>query len=345
MGVLGSRAELKGVTMCQIYQAKKRMKSWLHFLYCLTILALVISFAGCNIANNPLASLVSTATKTPHAPSAAVLPVATIRPTLKVSPTSATYIMATTTPTRTAASSSLPTLPADEAWELIVELQNTNNGCQLPCYWGFIPGKTLWADAEKFLATFADEISVSNTDDLFIAEVSLSLPKEIALHPFLRQAYAVKNGAIDMIEVQAGDTPSYSLSTFLNTYGPPGEIWIAPQGELVLDYHLFYPQKGILAVYTAGLVTVTDEYVLVCPRNESNPLLVLWSPDVEKSFLNDLINHTTLLGHVDPSELFLFHKIEEVTDIDVVSFYDLYMVSDATACFQIPLDRWPDLRP
>lgn len=94
---------------------------------------------------------------------------------------------------------------------------------------------------------------------------------------------------------------------------------------------LFYPEEGILAAYYRFTTMVTDTDVMICARNESNPSLTLWALVKKKSFFEI---HNEVLGHID-TELFLFHQIEEVTDMDVEILYETYSDPDTDICFHI----------
>ncbi len=65
-----------------------------------------------------------------------------------ISPTATAIPIMTWTP--------LPTLTSKEAQERVHELLLNNAGCEFPCWWGIIPGKTNWPEAYHFLASFVD---------------------------------------------------------------------------------------------------------------------------------------------------------------------------------------------
>ncbi len=318
-----------------------RLYKSLHL--CLFWISSVFFLSACMTSNTLDAT--STVAQATIPPTLTMAPSATqtSMPTITDTTTATSQPTVTASPTETPTLTPLPTLPADEAMDLVVELLNTNAGCQLPCYWGFTPGTTSWDEAGQFLESIVDYYSTyAMSKDTIIGEISFPVPEEIDPYMYLPQAYTVRNNIIEQIEIRAGIVPSYTLSAFLNTYGPPDEIWTNPDGELILSTYLFYPQQGILAVYTHRNASLTNTNIEICPQNEANPLLILWSPGVKKSFLDDVLNHTALLTHI--TELSLFHKVEEVTDMDVETFYDTYSDPDTEICFHIPREKWPDLR-
>lgn len=63
----------------------------------------------------------------------------------------------------------LPTLNSREASLAVQKLLLENGNCQLPCWWGIVPGKTSWENTRKFLSPFASsffESSKENSDIL-----------------------------------------------------------------------------------------------------------------------------------------------------------------------------------
>jgi hypothetical protein len=102
-------------------------------------------------------------------------------------------------PTETA--TILPTLQPDEAEALVLELFETNGGCQLPCWWGFTPGETNWVQAKTFLQTFVEEINEPANSPAFQSiDVYISPPTdEESLQ--LRHYYEVQDGVIELIDV------------------------------------------------------------------------------------------------------------------------------------------------
>ncbi len=54
----------------------------------------------------------------------------------------------------------LPTLDKETSSRKITELMETNEGCELPCFWGIVPGQTTWQGAQQKLETFVSEINV-----------------------------------------------------------------------------------------------------------------------------------------------------------------------------------------
>ena len=78
-------------------------------------------------------------------------PTPTLAPTL--TPTVTNTLLPTKTPSPTVAQSWTPPpkLSQEEANELLLELYETNGGCEMPCWWGIVPGETPWETALELL--------------------------------------------------------------------------------------------------------------------------------------------------------------------------------------------------
>jgi hypothetical protein len=237
----------------------------------------------------------------------------------------------------------LPTLSPEAAEQYVEDLFETNRGCLFPCWWGFIPGNTTWVNAKHFLAQFAEFNNlVDQTKPEFAMDVLVPVPKELSHIP-LEQIYQVEEGVINTIEAQVVYSGSYTLSTFLETYGQPGEVWLStysteyPAGVLPFLAALFYPDRGILAIYGPLQADIVGEVVRACNWDNPPSMFGLWSPDQEMSFI-DAARHFRL----NPDEPgFLLLPLEEATNIDTQTFYEIFMASGNSECLETPIDIWP----
>jgi hypothetical protein len=264
-------------------------------------------------------------------------------------PTSTPRPTATSTPTRTVTAlpttpsplTPLPTLPPDQAEALVQELLENNAGCQLPCWWGFVPGQTEWQKARQFLDQVAVEIYVSSPNQpLFFANVLI--PVSEGIYPVYRtHTYTVQNGIIEVIEVQQGAVPGYDLSAFLKTHGVPTEIRLrtysqAREGDLQFDVVLFYPEQGILARYATQAQAI-GSHIRGCPQQEPAAILALWSPERELTF-SESSSQTIDIRNED---WWPYRPLQEVTQMDVATFYQVFQSSDNADCLETPADLWP----
>jgi hypothetical protein len=251
----------------------------------------------------------------------------------------------TNTQTITPTWTSLPTLTHDEAIALAVELLTTNAGCQLPCWWGFTPGITSWSEAKVILEQLDPEIYIpfTSNDPIFFADVRIPVPSDIS-NTDLKQMYYVENEVITRISTIPGSVDLYQLSSFLGTYGPPKEVWIStysteyPVGILPFLVVLFYPDRGIFAIYGPESTSFVDGNILGCQMNGTPSRLVLWSPTRKMSFIEAAREF-----RMNPDEPgFLILPIEEATAMDVDIFYETYRIPNSDTCIETPRELWPE---
>ncbi len=255
----------------------------------------------------------------------------------------------TDTPTATQTETPLPTLSAEKAEEFFVELFKTNRGCLLPCWWGFTPGETSWEDARRFLEPFARfNKLVDQTKPRFSMDFLVPVPKE-TFHIPLEHIYRVQDGIITSMVIQLGSIPeytfsSYTLSSFLTTYGPPREIWLStysteyPPGVLPVMIILFYPDRGILATYFPWRAAIVGNTIQACEVDAPPSMFGLWSPDRKMTFMEAAREFRLNLDE----EGILVLPIEEATKMDVKTFYETYQNPNTTICLETPKELWPE---
>jgi hypothetical protein len=239
----------------------------------------------------------------------------------------------------------IPTPPGDDVTQQVLWLFETNNGCQLPCWWGIMPGQTEWSVAEEFLNRFDRGIlGTSFTPGLEYYGASIPLPTEVFAEDRMELGISARNGIVELIDtrVSMGNTPpgyltQYTLPTFLTTYGQPAEVWLstyfAPfeHNELPFRLVLFYPDQGIAALYSDNGVKQGD-VVRGCPQQGPASFLSLWDPTQALTF--EEVKNGAAVFNVD------FLLLEESTGMAVSAFYEAFKKSDNTTCLETPANLW-----
>lgn len=269
--------------------------------------------------------LISTATTTPT-----TIPTMTLSPTDTPIPTNT----GTTTPIY------LPTLPPEQAKALMLELLQTNGGCQLPCWWGITPGVTTWEETLRIVSPIASGISIYEREGGLNAAVSFNNHPE-GIDPFGFDTI-IKDGIVQDLSISSygpGGIPFYSLSNVLDTYGKPEEVWVdaySPwacdysNGQRLLTIRLFYPKQGIFAQYDAwGEAGDT----IIQARMERGPSLYLWSPTLNLTYSETFMKAGLLPGD-NPSL-----PVLEAFGMDTATFYQTYK-NDVVACVETPRELW-----
>ena len=120
------------------------------------VLLVLLLCVACN--SKPVLS-----TASPLSPLASPIITSSATITLAPSPTPTPLPTATSTPvskptlTHAPRPTLGPTLTNDEEQTLVLNLLQENGGCELPCWWGFTPGETAWATAERFFLIVWEE--------------------------------------------------------------------------------------------------------------------------------------------------------------------------------------------
>ncbi len=237
-------------------------RRFLHLIFCLMVLFLI---TGCEKSDQMQLTTVSETvilenTTTPR-PSTAT---STSTPQEELTSTS-TIPPETAVPTPSPSWTPLPTLAIDDAQRLVKELLETNSGCRLPCWWGFIPGQTPWLEAKHFLTQVAQYIGTfyGETENSFIADAQIHIPTGAVSSsweniPYLTQDFLVRDGIIETIDIFNFDlAPNYALPVFLKNYGQPNGVWIRTfreeeQNSQPFAIDIFYQEQGILMEYSGG---------------------------------------------------------------------------------------------
>ena len=205
-------------------------------------------------------SIPSSSQATIHPPSA------TVRPTITKFPT--------WTPTWTHLPP-LPTLSPERAEATVIELLQSNGGCQYPCWWGITPGETPWNVAINFLEPLPLEIidfSKPNLDQNNSFFLKFSLPQNVNNNGFLNLNIDVHKDIVEKIYVYI----DIQFHGIMNEFGQPNEIWITTHqyadDTRIIEYILviFYKDKGIiLMVHDRGSFTSdSGEFnISICPNN------------------------------------------------------------------------------
>ena len=271
-------------------------------------------------------------------------PSATPGLTLTPSNTSTPTALPTIQPTATIRPTAIPTPQGDNPIQQVLWLYETNNGCQLPCWWGIVPGQTTWEVAERFFSSFIPDIySVSGNGGISYSP-RIPLAPEIFGTDSTLPTYSVRNGIVDLILTDVAivyDTPSgyltpYVLATFLATYGQPTEVWLSTyptsiENDLPFGVVLFYPAKGIVAAYGDNGERVGD-LVHGCPQANPAFYLRLSAPNLDITF-ERIKDRTSALKRE-------YLSLEEATGMDVATFYQIFQNPENTICLETPADLW-----
>lgn len=306
-----------------------------------TIISLVIIFFGCT---SPNVKEVET-TLQPYIPTSTASQTAaptitvTLRPTFTPEPTKTSTPTLTNTPTFTPTWTPLPTIATSDLQDYILSLY-AEETCRLPCWWGITPGETTWQAAERVLARFSKVIAkqspLNENIKVGFADIDIQHPQMIT------NIYIIDDGVIANAEVPL-DFDTYTLSSFLDEYGSPTEIWLStykteyPAGVLPFIMYLFYPDQGILASFGPQQTSLTTNSVKGCKLDSSINYLRLWSPGNSNLSFKEV---------GDIFEMKLWNEkhlqIEEATGMSVAEFYELFKKAGNPTCLVTQKELWDE---
>lgn len=241
----------------------------------------------------------------------------------------------------------LPTLSPAEAQERVMQLFETNGGCELPCWWGITPGQTRSIQALEFINSFAREVVISaNSEDQVEYYATFDVPNSINPNEEFSFTLYIHNGIVQSFFSEGSwkSGMDYSLSGILTTFGPPSEVWVNAVPVTMNDrprytYVLFYPEIGFMTA-KIGTGIVKNDTLEVCPQDSNSPppFLWLWSPEVQKTF-DDVAND--VLINVSPQIGIKYYLLEKVTNLDTETFFEIFSDPNAEDCIYTPIDIWP----
>ena len=290
---------------------------------------LAACFPGC-VAPPPALPIAS-----PTTPSASATPHTTATPTVALAtPTLLSAPTPTHTPTRPPVTPR-PTLTADEKFSFAREMLETNAGCELPCWWGVTPGETRWETVPEIFGAYGITGHLYQNSTLSYA---FTLPLgEHRLH-HLGFHFTQQQGVVDRIWVHsstadssnslfAQDWQRYAPYQVLARYGEPLQVdlHIVPwTPEYTLG--LAYEHLGFFIVYGGTPTRISPTTMRVCFdfAQVNFVALSLRSPQPEAA----------------PQEG-VARPLEEVTEMDIETFYALLRDPDSDICFETPTELWP----
>ncbi len=243
-------------------------------------------------------------------------------------------------------------LSSTQKADLIRDLYLNNGGCELPCWWGIMPGReTLQNVYERFSSFGTFTNNTIDGESLQLISFTTTPPKDIDLYSQGQWSFnmRIQNGVIESLTTTTVNNSSFAipaLDLLLKNFGKPDEIWMMIVPNMVgAPYYkiiLFYPKKGILVGWngTTHVISETDSNitVLICPQNMIKeidmveyrpPYFHFWSPNENKTFAEINAQHL----HKE-----LYHLLSDKnSDINTDSFYETYTDSNTSMCFQFSM--------
>jgi hypothetical protein len=292
---------------------------------------------------------------------------ATIMPYTQTSePTSTATV--TVSPTREMSSSTpVPTLSADGAHSLVINLLHNNGGCLFPCIWNLTPGKTSTLEAGAFISEFGSisEPHFYDTSDgtgFELNQNNLKITFDISFYP--------QGGIVEMLETHAmglrqvvndtegvnlfSDSPTnplllyYTPSQILTNYGKPIRILVGgfyddrgPLSESEWEFSMVmdYAQSGFFVEFL-NFGKGIKESIIGCPSQAWELTVWSWSADRNLTLETALSMGAGGSGGINDHNLSWFKSIEIATPITLDEFYQKFKDPSNTSCLETPVRLW-----
>lgn len=276
----------------------------------------------------------------------------TIQPTLTPSPTRITPTPVPY-PTFDVASS---TLSEEAATQNLIELLETNRGCELPCWWGIVPGKT---QVDSIESTFVPlgfdwyrdyEALRDNTP----YQASISLTSGVGKIVGKVQSIEVRGGAGEETYDRNEAWRPYAIPRILERLGIPDDIYVFypfrfdPGGMQAYRLFFYYHDLGVEIDYLgkASLIDEKPGWAQACPSiletDEIN--LLLFQPGAVPNYLRRTLPSSTLPLPKLPEGTNPYDVVswEQATESSLDEFWRLFTESEeGMVCFDFKT-YWTD---
>jgi hypothetical protein len=255
----------------------------------------------------------------------------------------------------------VPTIPAEDAYNLLASWFQNNNDCQLPCWGGLIPGESSSLEAYTKLTTLgsiADDFNYLHPTggDVVITypsdDLKIRILVEINSKADRRTMEVVRISTYTVREIPGGyedvyNAPAYNkmmgayaLNSILSKYGFPTEVLVRADiyttgAQETFSITLLYPENGIFVRYNM-LAERMDDQVYGCPSHSFIDLWLLSPEDAgayQEILLSSNVQWEGIWSYTTP--------IQEAASMSIETFYQTYLKS-TDACLKTPLNIWPD---
>ena len=267
----------------------------------------------------------------------------TLTPTRQetIIPTFTNTVRETSTPTPTITATWVPPTLHDYSIQTLID---TNGNCELPCWWGLVPGIT----TKEQVMSFFDKIDINKMESLGQVERNNPegvevLMEEIVITYNLPGGNGIGNLVLvfwnDVLTYIAVDEKTagyrYQLESILNKQGKPDDIFlytvIGPGKANPYILLLIYKNKN--TVFSFGSDAYKgEEKIRICIEYEA-PVLIMWEDEfgvLER--LNDIF--------YGPDPGTEYPSIENVTNISVDDFYEQFTDPYGSDCFETSIEFW-----
>jgi hypothetical protein len=254
------------------------------------------------------------------------------------------FSTSTLTPTSILIWTPVFTLSPQKAHAFVRNLLENNGGCELPCWWGMVPGKTDWNTAKQHLETFVKSIEPNGEgqiikDDLPIHWADFLVRYEI--DDGIEDSFnvSVENGIIEEFLVGV-----FRLDRLLSSNGPPDEVYISAHrvtsegGPPPFYFLVYYGQKGFWAQYDLN-GEVAGNIIKGCPQSIDPARIWLGSPK-NKWKKEDLWDYVFGPPIASWAPRYPILTLKEATGMDLDTFTNTFKDPNNPKCIETSAKLW-----
>jgi len=257
-------------------------------------------------------------------------------------PTITKTVGETPAPTPTITATWVPPTLNDYSIQTLID---TNGNCELPCWWGLVPGLTTKEQSLSFL----EKVGIDNYKSRGkVAQIN-SDGKEVIYEQLIFTCYLPgggNEGTMELIFVDnvvnyiAIDEDTaiyrYQLESSLNMLGKPDEILIyvlswAPGTLKPYNLKLVYDNKNTLVSYSSDAIE-SEENIRICIDYDA-PIIFMSKEDY------GLIEKVDEITFGPESERKL-QKLEVATNLSIDDFYEQFTNPGGSDCFDTSIEFW-----
>jgi hypothetical protein len=228
-------------------------------------------------------------------------------------------------------------LTVEEREKWVKKMLQNNGGCELPCWWGIMPGQTTIQAMKEIFAS--EGIPWDRESDLGIDPPLAHRYQSYNIHLSVvhQQTELVQELAISVqvfgepdSNYFAHDWSRYSLDQVLTRHGMPTQVTLYMQGgaepgaggEYALQ--VVYDNLGFLIVYGGESIVKTPNLLKACPIFDQigTLFLKLQSPETGKPVLQLEPNVADAIA------------LEKVTGMDLETFYETFREPASKTCLE-----------
>lgn len=263
--------------------------------------------------------------------------------TTSIPPTKDTYLppQAFLSPTFTFSPQLTPTvtiiLPATlepkQAKETILTLLREPMDCDIPCFWGIIPGRTTFKEVMMTFAHLGLQLKYNTTlGNKEYYELNYAVDSGLRVSPLL----AIENNVVKNItvyitpEAQRAGIPrewsAYSPETLIKQYGPPSRVdfFLGEIGPPTYSMQVYFKEVDLIIQYiNIDHVVFESGQAYVCPLLDQYNSVRVW------------------LGENPQSPPGAAVPLEEATSMTLDEFASLMMGNPDQACFDLKKETFP----